>query len=144
MSIFPHSVHVNSNVSQKANETVLGLAADPVRRTYWVFTDQSLFELVVGNEDRDVWKVYLEKGQFEVALRYAKARLRARCIALGLTRFIRLPVNETKCSLRRQTTFLTTGNISKLRKPMPTVQLRLKKLLSNFWMLPNEIHCVRT
>ncbi|KAF8167767.1 DigA protein [Crassisporium funariophilum] len=56
----------------KANETVLGLAADPVRRTYWVYTNQSLFELVVGNEDRDVWKIYLEKAQFDVALRYSK------------------------------------------------------------------------
>ena len=43
-----------------------------MRKTYWVYTDQSLFELVVGNEDRDVWKIYLEKGQFDVALRYAK------------------------------------------------------------------------
>jgi hypothetical protein len=51
---------------------VLGLAADPVRKTYWVFTDQSLFELVVSNEDRDVWKIYLEKCQFDIALRYAK------------------------------------------------------------------------
>jgi hypothetical protein len=123
---------------------VLGLAADPVRGTYWVFTDQSLFELVVGNEDRDIWKVYLEKGQFEVALRYSKVRLRAQYIALGLNRFTRLPVNETKCSLRRQTTFLAMHNISKLLKPMRTVQPRLRKLLSNFWMLPNEIHCVRT
>ncbi|KAJ7076574.1 Pep3/Vps18/deep orange family-domain-containing protein [Mycena belliarum] len=56
----------------KQNEQVKGLAADPVRKTYWVYTDQSLFELVVDNEDRDVWKVYLQKGQFDVALRYAK------------------------------------------------------------------------
>ncbi|KAF8739352.1 hypothetical protein AX14_009923 [Amanita brunnescens Koide BX004] len=55
------------------NETVLGLAADPVRKTYWVYTDQSLFELVVANEDRDVWKLYLDKGNYEVALRYAKS-----------------------------------------------------------------------
>ena len=53
---------------------MLGLAADPVRKTYWVYTDQSLFELVVGNEDRDVWKIYLDKTQFEVALRYAKVQ----------------------------------------------------------------------
>ncbi|KAJ3516463.1 hypothetical protein NLJ89_g1114 [Agrocybe chaxingu] len=59
----------------KSNETVLGLAADPVRKTYWVFTDQSLFEIVVGNEDRDVWKIYLNKSQFDVALRYAKTAL---------------------------------------------------------------------
>ncbi|KAG5647608.1 hypothetical protein DXG03_008961 [Asterophora parasitica] len=57
----------------KPNEEVRGLASDPVRRTYWVFTDQSLFELVVSNEDRDVWKIYLEKQQFDVALRYTKS-----------------------------------------------------------------------
>lgn len=57
---------------QKPNETVLGLAADPVRKTYWVYTDQSLFELVVGNEDRDVWKIHLDKRQYDTALRYAK------------------------------------------------------------------------
>lgn len=57
---------------QKPTEEVRGLAADPVRKTYWVYTDQSLFELQVGNEDRDVWKIYLEKGKFDVALRYAK------------------------------------------------------------------------
>ncbi|KAJ7596930.1 Pep3/Vps18/deep orange family-domain-containing protein [Mycena floridula] len=56
----------------KPNEQVMGLTADPVRKTYWVFTDQSLFELLVGNEDRDVWMIYLEKGEFDVSLRYAK------------------------------------------------------------------------
>jgi hypothetical protein len=45
-----------------------------VRKTYWVYTDQSLFELIVGNEDRDVWKINLQKENFDVALRYAKAR----------------------------------------------------------------------
>ncbi|KAF9455054.1 hypothetical protein P691DRAFT_691384 [Macrolepiota fuliginosa MF-IS2] len=56
----------------KPNESVLGMTADPVRRTYWVFTSQSLFEVIVGNEDRDVWKIYLEKGQFDTALRFSK------------------------------------------------------------------------
>lgn len=50
------------------------MSADPVRQTYWVFTDQSLFEIVIGNEDRDVWKVYLEKGQFDTALRFSKVK----------------------------------------------------------------------
>ncbi|KAF9015512.1 Pep3/Vps18/deep orange family-domain-containing protein [Cyathus striatus] len=56
----------------KPNEKVLGLVSDPVRKTYWVYTDQSLFELVVGNEDRDVWKIYQAKEEYDVALRYAK------------------------------------------------------------------------
>lgn len=48
------------------------MAADPVRGTYWVYTDQSLFELVVTNEHRDVWRIYLDKGNYDAALRYAK------------------------------------------------------------------------
>jgi len=45
-----------------------------VRKTYWAYTDQSLFELRVGNEDRDVWKINLQKANFDVALKYAKVR----------------------------------------------------------------------
>ncbi|KAL1762015.1 Pep3/Vps18/deep orange family-domain-containing protein [Schizophyllum commune] len=56
----------------KPTEEVKGLAADPVRGTYWVYTDQSLFELGVGNDDRDVWKVFMKQGHFDVALRYVK------------------------------------------------------------------------
>ncbi len=50
----------------------MGLVVDPVRKTYWIFTNFSLFELVVGNEDRDVWSIYLSKGQHEVALKHVK------------------------------------------------------------------------
>ena len=41
---------------------------------YWVYTDQSLFELVVTNEHRDVWKIYLEKGKYDLALQYTTVR----------------------------------------------------------------------
>lgn len=51
---------------------VRGLAADPVRKTYWVYTDQSIFELVVGNENRDVWRIFLGQSKFDIALQYAK------------------------------------------------------------------------
>lgn len=57
---------------QRPNEVVRGLAADPVRKTYWVYTDQSIFELVVGNESRDVWRIFLAQNKFDVALQYAK------------------------------------------------------------------------
>ena len=48
-----------------------GLTADPVRKTYWVYTDQSIWEIGVTNETRDVWKIYLEKGKYDFALQYA-------------------------------------------------------------------------
>lgn len=37
-------------------------------------TDQSIFELVIKDEDRDVWKIYLNRSNWELARRYAKVR----------------------------------------------------------------------
>ena len=72
-------------VLKKHGETALALTADPVRKTYWVYTDQSLFELNVGNEDRDIWKINLQKENFDIALRYAKARHYRTFVVLVLT-----------------------------------------------------------
>ncbi|KIL71799.1 hypothetical protein M378DRAFT_155409 [Amanita muscaria Koide BX008] len=90
------------------NETVLGLATDPVRKTYWIYTDQSLFELSIGNEDRDVWRLYLQKGNHETALQYAKTAsqrdevLASQADALfDQSRFL----NAAHCYARSSTTF---------------------------------------
>ena len=50
------------------------MATDPVRKTFWVYTDSSLFELQTGSETQDIWRIYLEKGQFDVALKYSKVK----------------------------------------------------------------------
>ncbi|KAI0639720.1 Pep3/Vps18/deep orange family-domain-containing protein [Trametes polyzona] len=57
----------------KPNEQVRGLTSDPVRKTYWVYTDQAIWEVGVSNEHRDVWKIYLEQGRYDAALRYANS-----------------------------------------------------------------------
>jgi hypothetical protein len=44
---------------------------DPVNQTYWLYSDESIFELIVKNEDRDIWKVYLARKAFEKALSHA-------------------------------------------------------------------------
>ncbi len=69
------------NVEQKPEEEVVGLTADPVRKTYWIYTNQSIYEVLVGNEDRDVWKIYLEKRQFDMALKYSKVNI---CVWFGM------------------------------------------------------------
>lgn len=55
-----------------AYEEVLGMSVDTTKNTFWIYTQQSLFELVVTREDRDVWTLYLEKKQYDMALQYAK------------------------------------------------------------------------
>ncbi|KAF9902355.1 hypothetical protein BX616_001970, partial [Lobosporangium transversale] len=56
----------------KPNEEVLGMSVDTTKNTFWIYTGISLFELVVTKEDRDVWTLYLEKKQYDMALQYAK------------------------------------------------------------------------
>lgn len=48
------------------------MAVDDIKKTFWIFTNQSIYELVIKNEERDVWKLYLEKGQYDTALQYCK------------------------------------------------------------------------
>ncbi|SCV68374.1 BQ2448_495 [Microbotryum intermedium] len=50
------------------------LSTDPIRKTCWMHTDQSIFELVIKDEDRDVWKTYLQRSNWELARKYAKTR----------------------------------------------------------------------
>lgn len=43
-----------------------------MRKTHWMHTNQSIFELVVKDEDRDVWKIYLARSNWDLARKYAK------------------------------------------------------------------------
>jgi tetratricopeptide (TPR) repeat protein len=43
-----------------------------MNKTYWLYTDSSIFELSVTEEDQDLWSVYLDKQAFESALKYTK------------------------------------------------------------------------
>ncbi|KAI9807325.1 MAG: hypothetical protein M1833_000068 [Piccolia ochrophora] len=53
-------------------QTALGLVTDQKASTFWLFTSQEIFEIVVNDEDRDVWKIFLDRGQFDSALAHAK------------------------------------------------------------------------
>lgn len=47
------------------------LCVDAQKNTFWLFTAQEIFEIVVTDEDRDIWKIMLEQQQFDAALQYA-------------------------------------------------------------------------
>ncbi|KAF1346442.1 Pep3/Vps18/deep orange family-domain-containing protein, partial [Delphinella strobiligena] len=50
----------------------IGLYADLKKNTYWLFTQRDIFEIVVTDEARHVWKIMLKNQDFELASRYAK------------------------------------------------------------------------
>ncbi|KAI1200489.1 vacuolar protein sorting protein-like protein DigA [Nemania serpens] len=49
----------------------LGLYTDQQKNTFWLFTTQDIFEIVVRDEDRDIWQIMLQRQQFDSALQYA-------------------------------------------------------------------------
>jgi vacuolar protein sorting-associated protein 18 len=82
---FMVEIQADFHILKKHEEVVRALTADPVSKKCWISTDQSLFELIVDNEDRDVWKINLQKENFDVALRYVKARHHINFVILILT-----------------------------------------------------------
>lgn len=64
-------------------DSALCLLADQVKNTYWLFTTQDIFEIVVTDEDRDVWKVMLKSQQFSLASQYAKTPSQKDAVAMA-------------------------------------------------------------
>ncbi|OJJ87169.1 vacuolar protein sorting protein DigA [Aspergillus glaucus CBS 516.65] len=53
-------------------QSALGLLTDSMQNTFWLFTGQDIYEIAVDDEDRDVWKVFLQRQMFDEALKYAR------------------------------------------------------------------------
>ncbi len=49
---------------------IRGLARDPIYGSYYAYTDYAIHEFKVKKEERNVWKIYLEKGEFDLALQF--------------------------------------------------------------------------
>ncbi len=54
-------------------ESVLCLLADQKKNTYWLFTTQEIFEIVITDEDRDIWKIMLKEQKYDLASQYARS-----------------------------------------------------------------------
>ncbi|KAJ2513238.1 tethering complex subunit [Coemansia sp. RSA 2049] len=56
--------------SDGTSEALQGLTVDERKGTYWIFSPDNIYELVVTDEDRDVWDIYLSRRQFDAALQH--------------------------------------------------------------------------
>jgi hypothetical protein len=45
---------------------------DGLRNTVWAWGRDSIYEVTVHDEARDVWRIYLDRGLFDTALQYCK------------------------------------------------------------------------
>ncbi|KAI8987094.1 Pep3/Vps18/deep orange family-domain-containing protein [Pilobolus umbonatus] len=60
------------SISLNENEIIHQITVDNVQRTYWIYTSYAMYELVIKDEERDVWKLYLHKKDYTRALQYCK------------------------------------------------------------------------
>lgn len=65
---------VSDQAVLEPKQSALGLLTDLTQNTYWLFTNQEIFEVVANDEDRDVWKVFLQEKKFDEALQYARGQ----------------------------------------------------------------------
>lgn len=56
------------NLKDHLNEELLGITADYLSNTYWLYTSGSIYELVVSNESISVWYNYYKMGRYDEAL----------------------------------------------------------------------------
>ena len=86
---------------QPSDDRPIRLATDPVRKTCWMYTESSIYELVVKDEDRDVWKIYLSRQNWDLAKRHAKVNslpLAVHGVLADFSSFVRLNDNEMQFS----------------------------------------------
>ena len=65
-------------------EKALGLVSDHKNGTFWLFTRKEIFEVVVTDEDRDVWKIMLEAKKYDLAMQYAHSATQKEAVAAAM------------------------------------------------------------
>jgi len=66
------SIIYEEDIPLEPGEKILGLRMDFVKDTYWVYSTNSLYEVLITDEDRNVWKLYLKQKMFDTALSFTK------------------------------------------------------------------------
>ncbi|XP_071848442.1 vacuolar protein sorting-associated protein 18 homolog [Apostichopus japonicus] len=63
---------IDEDVYQAKFGKLLGMCRDATKGTIWTYSDQGVFMYKVTRESRDVWKIYLNKGDFNLALTFCQ------------------------------------------------------------------------
>ncbi|EME81646.1 uncharacterized protein MYCFIDRAFT_32864 [Pseudocercospora fijiensis CIRAD86] len=121
----------------ESGQASLGLFTDHVKNTYWLFTPQEIFEIVVTDEARNVWKIMLKAGRYEAAQRYAKTAEQKDAVAamtgdhlISQGKFIEAAIilgKSTKAFEDVALSFIDKGEHDALRKYLTVKLSTLKK-----------------
>jgi vacuolar protein sorting-associated protein 18 len=130
------SVTYNESVLD-SGQKALGLVADLMKNTFWLFTAREIFEIIVTDESRDVWKIMLKAQKFDQASQYAKTAAEKDAVAtasgdylVGKGQFMEAAAvygRSTKPFEQVALTFIDNGEQDALRKYLLTRLSTMKK-----------------
>lgn len=128
---------VLDQVVLEPGRNALGLVADVKKNTFWLFTTQEIFEIVVTEESRDIWKIMLKSQHFEAASQYAKTSAQKDAVAtasgdylVGKGQYLEAAAvygRSTKPFEQVALTFIDKGEQDALRKYLLTKLSTMKK-----------------
>lgn len=128
---------VHDQLVLEPGQSALGLVADPTKNTFWLFTTQEIFEIVVTEEERDVWKIMLKAQRFDDASQFARSSAQKDAVATASGDFLvqKNKYMEAAAVYGRSTkpfeqvalTFIDNGEQDALRKYLDTKLANLKK-----------------
>ncbi|CAG2175399.1 unnamed protein product, partial [Oppiella nova] len=72
MSHFRVGIVVFEDYFTETYGKLVGIAKDPTRGTVWVFTHLAVYRYKIVAEDRNIWRIYLDKQDFDAAKRLAR------------------------------------------------------------------------
>lgn len=52
---------------------LVGISKDPIKGTIWVYAERGVFKYKVDREGRNVWRIYLDQGNYELAKKHCNA-----------------------------------------------------------------------
>ena len=62
-------------------QRAVGFSVDLQKNTFWLFTSDEIFEIVVRDEDRNIWEIMTKLQQFEPALQHARTPTQKETVA---------------------------------------------------------------
>ncbi|EMR11119.1 hypothetical protein PNEG_00716 [Pneumocystis murina B123] len=72
LSRLNHQIVFSEKIPLALGEKILGLVTDTYKSSYWVYSKDSVYEIVVSNEDCNIWNLFLKNNDYIKALKFAK------------------------------------------------------------------------
>ncbi|CAI5760545.1 unnamed protein product [Candida verbasci] len=60
---------INLNKSKLSLDNIIGITTDYINKTYWIYTKNSIHELIIENESASIWYDYYKMGNYVDALK---------------------------------------------------------------------------